>query len=218
MNLSAVTVEGRCDRDRSVHPIQPISALPQDQIDDHSSKAVTYEREIIQRTILAQLLFQARQEFIQEKINSIAKRSSPIPAKYKQIDVVIVAPIDKIIVRRDARKFDEAVGDDYSILFIVIKSIRFLMHSQLESVEFGMTECPRAEPHLLIVKVKGLRCRHIGVEGCLRPQQPGCQAAREKNHRLARLRKFADEFSYRLVKKAELFFVSGFLIIHISPR
>lgn len=117
---------------------------------------------------------------MQKKINSIAKRPSLIPTEDKQINLVIFAPIDKIIVRRNTCEFDTAVGDDYPILFIVIKLICFLMHSQLESVEFGVAERPGAEPNFLILKVKGLRCRDIGVEGCLRPQQPGCQTAGKK--------------------------------------
>jgi hypothetical protein len=162
MNLSAITIERRCDCNRFVHSIQPTTAL-QDQFDNHSPKTVTHEREILQRT---GPLFEERQESIQEKIDSVAERPAPIPAKDKQINAVIFAPIGKIVVRCNSRQFDAAVRNYYSILFIVVKPVRFLVHSQLESIELGMTKSPRAEPDLLIVVVKTLRRRAVGFVSC----------------------------------------------------
>ena len=69
----------------------------------------------------------------------------------------------KVIVRRYSRKFDAAVGDDYSIIFIVVKPIRLLVHFELERVQLGMSESPGAQPDFLTVEVKTLRRRDIGI-------------------------------------------------------
>ena len=78
---------------------------------------------VFQWTRTTQTAVEVRQKFIQEKRNSIAKRPAPIPTEDEQTNTVNFAPIRKVIVRRDPGKFDAAVGDDYSIFCVVIKTI-----------------------------------------------------------------------------------------------
>jgi hypothetical protein len=146
MKLSSVTVEWRRNRDRPVHSIEPVTAGPQDQIDDHSPEAVAHEGVICQWTAVAQTFVEARQKFIQEKRSNIAKRPPPIPTEDKANQSCWLGT--NLRNHRTAlhRKLDAAVGDDYSILFVVIESIRLLVHFELERVQFGMTESPRTQP------------------------------------------------------------------------
>src|SRR5689334_17527099 len=218
MKLSSVTVEWRRNRDRPVHSIEPLAAGPQDQIDDHSPEAVAHEGVICQRTAVAQTFVEARQKFVQEKRGNIAKRPPPIPTEDKQTNFVGSAPICEIIVRRYTRELDAAVGDDYSIIFVVIESIRLLVHFELERVQFGMTESPRTQPDFLTVEVKTLRRGDIGIVRGLCAQQARRQAARKKNDGLALWRTICEEFSDRFVEKPKLLTVPGFLIIHVSLR
>ena len=122
---------------------------------------------VFQRTGAAQPAVEVRQKFIKEKRNSIAKRPAPVPAKDEQTNTVIFAPTRKVIVRRNSGKFDAAVGDDYSIICVVIKAICSLVHSQLERIQLGMSESPGAQPDFLTIEVKALRRRDIGIVRCL---------------------------------------------------
>ena len=93
---------------------------------------------------------------IREKRDGVAKRLSPIPAKNKKSDIVGFTPSGKVIVRCNPRQSDAAIGNNYSIVYIVVKSIRFLMQLEIESVELGVTKSPRAEPDFLIFEVERL--------------------------------------------------------------